>query len=136
MPRFRRSLVNGLIVLVALSAAARADPRPSKPNPIVEARVRLGNRPPGVELELVITDAKLLKSLVEEPLAAAKPTSRSDSISLGFVRFRRKDGTEGGFNLFVPWGRTGYDGSELTTDLTGLRKAFRDKVEEQLNYAK
>src|SRR5215208_3364005 len=95
-------------------ALAPAEPKAAHPNPVVECRVRFGSTDDGVALELRITEAALIRRLVEEPLAAAKADpERAEWIVLGTVSLRRKDGNGEGFVLFSPLGKIKQNGAYL-----------------------
>jgi hypothetical protein len=132
--RFTCFLAIATVALVLPSPGSPDSPPPQPggekaTNPAVECRVALNPNDSQIHLELVITDERLFRTLVEEPLKAArKEPLGSKHIQLGNLSLKRKDGRIENFGLFTRWGRV-YQGEKwLLADLDGLRKEFQKAV--------
>jgi hypothetical protein len=128
-----RLLLPLVLVAVALTFPTRSTARPvdkaqaSEKKAIVECRISLGRE--GLTLDLRITDRKLIKKLIEEPLKKARtdPDPAKYKV-LGSVILKKKDGSEDRFVFFSPWGRYKVGEKYLIADFSGLKKAFKEAI--------
>jgi len=74
-------------------------------------------------------DNKVMKELILDPLANAKPDPQPARYEIwGSITITRKDGSEEVFILFHPWGRVKRGDAYLIADLDQLRAAFKEKL--------
>jgi hypothetical protein len=99
----------------------------SEKKAIVECRISLGRE--GLTLDLRITNRKLIKKLIEEPLGKArKDPDPARYQVLGTVLLKKKDGSEDRFVIFQPWGRYKVGDRYMIADFSGLKKAFKEAI--------
>jgi hypothetical protein len=80
-------------------------------------------------LEWRITDPKLVKKLIEDPLKNARPDPRpAKYVIIGSMHFKRKGGAEDAVALFRPWGRYKVEKKYRIADFSGIQEAFKKAI--------
>jgi hypothetical protein len=97
---------------------------------IVECRVSLDiGSDENLRLDLRITERKLIKKLLENPLSKARPDPKPSAYKIrGSVILKYKDGSEVRFVFFQPWGRYKVRDKYMIADFSGIQKAFKKAI--------
>jgi hypothetical protein len=127
-------LVRAWMVIIAFAASAcgsppdapRRDSSPRADDP-VECRVSLNTG--DIAVALRITDSKVIRALVLDPLEKAVVDMKPEKyVVMGSVSVKRRDGSEDGFVLFSPWGHCKKGGKYLIADLSAFQKVLKDAL--------
>jgi hypothetical protein len=96
---------------------------------VVECRISLEAGSVDLTLDLRITERKLIKKLVEDPLSKARPDPDPAKYKVGgSVILKYKDGSEGRFVFFHPWGRYKMGDKYMVADFSGIQKEFKKAI--------
>lgn len=101
------------------------------PKEIISFRLSLGSEGSGRHLDLRITDPKLIRELLEEPLRQATINPKpARYVPFASLTIEYKGGSTDGMVLFLPWGHYKYNEKYLTTDFSTLRKELKTQIDE------
>jgi hypothetical protein len=121
-----------MVAVLRFAASATGSTEPELPNnAIVECSLSLGSGSLGKHVELRITDQKLLRDLIDEPLRKARvDPDPARYVPVCSVRLVFKDGSRDGFVMFEPWGHYKRKNNYMIAQFDKLKMEFKRSLDQ------